>query len=112
MADGFSFPVDATAIMLFVINLIGYGLGPLFIGAVSDFIFNAGASDAGMAGELTRAMCHPKEIGKIAADMQAVCGTIYSSSLQQSLVITSLLYIVGGIMFLLTWRTLRKDMVA
>jgi len=102
----------ATAILLFVVNLIGYGLGPLFIGAVSDIIFNMGAASANMTGELTRAMCHPKEIGKIAADMQAVCGDIYSSSLQKSLVITSLLYLVSGLMFLLTWRTLRRDMVA
>jgi hypothetical protein len=36
-----------TAIMLFVINIIGYGLGPLFTGAVSDIIFNAQVADLG-----------------------------------------------------------------
>lgn len=103
----------ATAILLFVINMIGYGLGPLFIGAISDIFFKSGAANQGMAaGELTRAMCHPKVIGNLDEAHRAVCGVIYAPSLQNALLITATLYVVGGIMFLLCWRTLHKDMVA
>jgi len=37
----------ATAILLFVVNLLGYGFGPLFIGAVSDVFFVNGITELG-----------------------------------------------------------------
>ncbi|MEW5688395.1 MAG: MFS transporter [Pseudomonadota bacterium] len=36
----------ATAVMLFVANLIGLGLGPLFVGILSDVLVSRGLSDA------------------------------------------------------------------
>src|SRR5690606_27897853 len=39
----------ATAVMLLLVNLIGYGFGPLFIGLVSDILFNSGAAEYGVA---------------------------------------------------------------
>ncbi|HEY9218921.1 MAG TPA: MFS transporter, partial [Phenylobacterium sp.] len=40
----------STAVMLFIVNLLGYGLGPLFIGALSDALFAAQISGLGFAG--------------------------------------------------------------
>lgn len=101
----------STAILLFVVNLLGYGLGPLFIGALSDVIFNMQVSAAGAA-ELTRASCEGAARAALAAPLQEVCAVVHPKSLQQSMLITALLYAVAGFFFLLTCRWLKRDMVA
>src|SRR5678815_797983 len=50
------FRAVSTAILLFVINLLGYGLGPLFIGFLSDLLFAAQVADLG-APDLARQAC-------------------------------------------------------
>ncbi len=101
----------STAMMLFIINLIGYGFGPLFIGALSDFLFAAQVADLGAA-DLARKACEGAARTALSGDLQAVCKLAHPESLQKSLLITSLLYAVGGGFFLLTARWLRRDMVA
>ena len=102
----------ATAVLLFVANLIGYGFGPLFIGAISDIFFVSGAAELGVAAEeLARNQCHPRAIGELSENLQNVCGEVYSQSLQSAMVIMALLYTASSLFFLLTWRRLDKDMV-
>ncbi len=102
----------ATAVLLFVANLIGYGFGPLFIGAISDIFFTSGAAELGVAAEeLGRNQCHPRVIGELSENLQAVCGQVYAQSLQDAMVVMALMYVVGSVFFLLTWRRLEKDMV-
>ncbi|MCR5879176.1 MFS transporter [Phenylobacterium sp. J367] len=101
----------ATAILLFVVNLLGYGLGPLFIGALSDFIFNLQVTDLGAA-DLTRKACEGAARAALAQAQQDVCAIAHPQSLQRSLLITSALYAVGGLFFFLTCRWLKRDMVA
>jgi hypothetical protein len=104
----------ATAVLLFVVNLIGYGLGPLFIGIVSDILFRMDVAALGVSvDELSKAVqCHPRQIGALSAELKAVCGEVYSPSLQKSLLIVSAIYAVSALFFLLTWKRLHKDMVA
>lgn len=104
----------ATAILLFVVNLIGYGLGPLFIGALSDILFRLDVADMGVAaGELTKAVqCHPRQIGQLPEALREVCGVAYAPSLQISMMVVAAIYLLSSIFFLLTWRRLGKDMVA
>ena len=102
----------ATAVLLFVANLIGYGFGPLFIGAISDIFFVNGVAELGVAAEeLTRNQCHPRVIGELSGNLQSVCGEVYAQSLQSAMVIMALLYIASSLFFLLTWPRLKKDMV-
>jgi sugar phosphate permease len=102
----------ATAVLLFVVNLIGYGFGPLFIGAVSDVFFVNGITELGVAAEeLTRNQCHPRAIGALTADLQTVCGSVYAQSLRSAMLMTATLYAACSLFFLLTWRRLGKDMV-
>jgi len=101
----------STAVMLFVINLLGYGLGPLFIGALSDFLFAMQVADLGAA-DLARKACEGAARTALSGELQEVCKIAHPKSLQNSLLITSLLYAVGGGFFLLTCRWLHKDMVA
>ena len=102
----------ATAVLLFVANLIGYGFGPLFIGAISDIFFVNGVVELGVAAEeLTRNQCHPRVIGELSGNLQSVCGEVYAQSLQSAMVIMALLYVASSLFFLLTWPRLKKDMV-
>lgn len=102
----------ATAVLLFVANLIGYGFGPLFIGAISDAFFVSGAADLGIAAEeLSRNQCHPSVVGELSGDLQNVCGQVYAQSLQSAMVIMACLYAASSSFFLLTWRRLGRDMV-
>jgi len=100
----------STAIMLFVINLLGYGLGPLFIGALSDVIFNLQVSGLG-APDLTRGACEGVRIGMDAARAQA-CDLAHGQSLQRAMLVTSGIYAVSGACFLLCGRWLQRDLVA
>jgi hypothetical protein len=101
----------AVAIVLFVVNLLGYGLGPLFIGALSDFLFNLQVADLGAA-DLARKACEGAAVKSLSADLQAVCKIAHPQSLQTSMLITSAFYAVGGAFFLLCMRWLQRDMVA
>jgi MFS family permease len=102
----------ATAVLLFVVNLIGYGFGPLFIGAISDVFFVSGIAELSVATEeLARNQCHPAAIAGLSDNLQNVCGAVYSQSLQSAMVIMAALYGASSLFFLLTWRRLDKDMV-
>lgn len=101
----------STAILLFVVNLLGYGLGPLFMGALSDVIFTAQVSALG-APDLVRSACEGAARSDLPAALGAVCARAHPESLQLSMLLTSCLYAVGGLFFLITCRWLRRDMVA
>ena len=69
----------ATAILLFVVNLLGYGFGPLFIGAVSDVFFVNGITELGVGvDELARNQCHPKVIGLLDTNLRQACSAVYA----------------------------------
>ncbi|MGA0607397.1 spinster family MFS transporter [Phenylobacterium sp. VNQ135] len=101
----------STAVMLFVINLLGYGLGPLFIGALSDLIFDLQVADLGAA-ELTRKACEGAARAALEPASAAACAIAHPQSLQQAMLATSALYALAGACFLLSCRWLRPDMVA
>ena len=101
----------ATAILLFIVNLLGYGAGPPFIGFVSDILFNQQAASAGFA-DLARASCKGALLQGLPEATQACCRAAEAKALQNSLVITSVLYALPAIFFLLCIKTLQKDLVA
>lgn len=101
----------ATAVMLFVVNLLGYGLGPLFIGAVSDAFFSMQVAQLGAA-ELTRQACEGAARAGLAAAAQDVCAIAHPQSLQRALLVTALFYVPSGLCFLACCRWLQRDMVA
>jgi len=101
----------ATAILLFIVNLIGYGVGPLFIGVLSDTLFVMQANAEGF-GDLARASCKGTTLATLAEAQQAFCRVADAKALQNSLVVTSALYVLPAIFFLLCMKTLQKDLVA
>ena len=99
-----------TAILLLVVNLLGYGFGPLFIGGVSDLLFHVQVADLG-AGHLTRSACEGAARAALAASDQGVCAIAHPQSLECSLLVTATLYTLSGAFFLLTCRYLARDTV-
>lgn len=101
----------STAVLMFMLNLLGYGLGPLFIGWLSDLLFASQAAALGAA-DLTRSACEGAAGKGLSADLKAVCAVVHPQSLQRSLLITAGLYTLSGAFFLLTCRWLKQDLVA
>lgn len=101
----------STAVLMFMLNLLGYGLGPLFIGWLSDVLFRMKASGLGAA-DLTRAACEGAARANLPATLEQVCAVAHPQSLQQSLLVAASLYVLSGAFFLLTCRWLKQDLVA
>jgi hypothetical protein len=119
----------STAVMLFIINILGYGLGPPFAGLLSDFFFSQSATAAGFPG-FTNAGCDAAaeairragasaNIADVLAGLArpisegqlAFCGPANSQATQTSMLVISALYAASGLCFLLCMFTLKKDMV-
>lgn len=101
----------ATAILLFIVNLFGYGLGPAFIGYVSDIMFHMQANADGFA-DLARTSCKGSALQALQQPAQDFCRSAEARSLQTALMITSALYVVPAVFFILCMKTLQRDLVA
>ena len=91
----------AVAVLLFIVNLIGYGLGPPVIGALSDFLANGQLALYG----LTPDMCASRP-----GDAQ--CASGIETGLRWAMMIGVLGYLWAGLHFLISARTLQRDWVA
>lgn len=103
---------SAIAILLFIIALIGNGLGPQIVGVLSDLFMKMQIESAGMADVLTNEICRARDLSALPADQQAVCVTAYGEGLRQSMTATALFFIPAAAFYLLASLTLKKDMVA
>ncbi len=101
----------AIAILLFVVNLIGYGLGPAFSGYLADLFTSSGLSQMGFASELSVTICNDKAaLTSLDAPMLNACDTAKASAMQMTCVIISSIFVLSGLFFLLSGRTLRRDL--
>ena len=97
----------AVAVLLFIVNLIGLGLGPPAIGALSDFRANTQLSPFNLTTEMCAA---PATRADATAGPQ--CATGVSNGLRWAMMIGVLGYLWAALHFLLSARTLRRDWVA
>lgn len=95
----------ATAFLLFVVNLIGYGLGPPFVGAANDWF----ASMLLANDQLTLAQCAPPAM---APENAAACASAQGLGLKYALATTLFFLLWAGVHFLLAGRTLKRDRVS
>lgn len=95
---------------MFVIDLLSYGFGPLFIGGLSDLPFVAQVSGLG-AEKLIRVMCEGSAQLLLTPAQDAACAIANPQSLQLSLLSTASLYAVGGGLLFLTCRWIKEDPV-
>lgn len=109
----------SVAITLFVVNLLGYGLGPPVIGVLSTVLKDMFLD--GQALGLTLESCKPllsmtaeAKALLAGAEMEAMeaCSSAEARGLQWSIVIFSCIYGWAALHYLLAGRTLQRDMVA
>lgn len=98
----------SVAITLFVVNLLGYGLGPPLVGMLSTALSAMFLSGTDM--DLTLQAC--KDVSALASAEAAACTNSVARGLQWSIVIAISLYGWAALHYLLASRTLLRDMVA
>ena len=98
----------SVAIALFIVNLLGYGLGPLLIGLLSTVLKGFFLSGADMG--LTMDAC--KAAADLTAAEIAACDSANARGLQWSLIIFCCGYAWAGLHYLLAGKTLLRDMIA
>ena len=95
------------AILLFIVNLIGYGAGPPTFGILADVFTNGYIANSDVAGQIT-ASCVPTDAG-LSEGLQAACIEAKAHGVRLSNTIATLLFGVAGLFFLLAGRTFLKD---
>lgn len=93
----------AVAVLLFVVNLIGYAGGPPAIGALSDMIASQQLAPAG----LTLADCRAAGAGSALGE--GVCASAAAVGLRWAIVLGYSGLLLAAGFFLLSWRTIRRD---
>jgi hypothetical protein len=103
---------SAIAILLFIIALVGNGVGPQLIGFLSDTFIALGLEARGFGGVLDASDCNPKVAGLLTAAQQAVCGAAYAEGLRNSMRVTALFLLVAAACFWMSSRHLDRDLIA
>lgn len=93
----------AVAVMFFILNLIALGLGPTAVGIFSDMFAaqHFGAADTAAF----KAACPP-------GAAEAACLTAQAEGLKMSLLVTSVVVVIGLFCFWMASRTIRRDLAA
>ena len=103
---------SSIAIMLFIIALVGNGLGPQIVGLLSDGFMRAALEASGAAGSLNAAACNPKAIGLLDTESQRICAQAYAEGLQNSMSLMALLLLPSAWCFYMSSRTLARELLA
>lgn len=105
----------AVALFLFIVNLIGYGLGPLWVGLLSDLRMDALLQASPHAAELALQACKGAAdalISDLGAAKANDCLSASAEGLRQSLCWTVLVMGVAGAGYLWICRGLQRDLVS
>lgn len=95
----------SVAVTLFIVNLLGYGLGPPLIGGLST-VLNASFL-SGIDPSLSLDACRA---GNLTAAAQTACSTADAKGLQWSMILFKCLYLWAALHFYLGSKTLQRDM--
>ena len=93
----------AVAVLLFVVNLIGYAGGPPAIGALSDFIANRELLAAGLSLDACRAAVSAGGVADLA------CTGASEVGLRWAIILGYSGLLLAAAFFLMSWRTVRRD---
>lgn len=105
----------AVAIFLFVVNLLGYGCGPLFLGILSDILMTNNLVASQFSLELTPLLCKgtSEQLISILGNAKAqACMTASAEGLRWAIVYTVSIFSVAGALYLYCCKTLQEDLVA
>lgn len=95
------------AVLLFVVNLIGYGVGPPAIGYLADVLSNGYIAGTDAAGVIT-ASCSLSD-PNLSASVLATCLEAKAHGIKYACISAAALFGLAGSFFLLSGRTLVQD---
>jgi MFS family permease len=116
---------SSIAVMLFVIAVVGNGLGPQITGFLSDLfmqnLISANPDGAGLAAGDCRVVLtgrpgftagYEEVAARLSEVQKAICTSSYGDGLRHSMTATALIYIPAALFFFLCSLTLKRDMIA
>lgn len=95
------------AVLLFVVNLIGYGAGPPTIGYIADYFTNQMIADGSYAGLIT-ASCSLTDTS-LTTELLTACQEAKAYGVRISCIAGAVLFGLAGVFFLLSGRTLVQE---
>jgi len=101
----------AIATLLILVSIIGNGIGPYFVGFMSDMFMSMQLADSNFASQLTPSICGAKD-AVLGEAQRIVCDQANSTGLKNAVSVTVLWFIVAAGCFLMSARTLKRDFVA
>ena len=101
----------AIAVLLILVSLIGNGIGPYFVGAMSDLFMQQQLLILEPTTLLSPETCKVKGALHSLSD-QALCSAANSTGLKYAMAATASIFLLASVCFLLCARTLQKDFVA
>ena len=97
----------AVALMLFIINLIGYGAGPPFVGAIADALTSSHINTLGL-GESLSIDCSPKDAA-MTEILQESCLAAKAYGMKWASVTASAIFLLAGALYLVAAKHYVKD---
>jgi len=101
----------AIAVLLILVSLIGNGIGPYFVGFMSDFFMQQQLLMLETSTLLSPEICKATDLLPLIED-QALCREANSTGLKYAMAATASIFILASIFFALCARTLKQDFVA
>ena len=101
----------AIAVLLILVSLIGNGMGPYFVGFMSDHFMTANLAGSGFASELSPVLCQARDSALNEAQL-AICANASAEGLRWSMAVTACGFFFAAFCFIMSSRTLKRDFVA
>ena len=101
----------AIAVLLIAVSLVGNGLGPYFVGFLSDFFMALTLEMVDLSGQLTPSNCLLDE-NAYDKGQKHLCAAAYASGLQRAMSATVCLFTIAALCFAVSSKNLERDFVA
>jgi MFS family permease len=101
----------AIAVLLILVSLIGNGIGPYFVGFMSDFFMQVELVSLDPTTVLSPETCKAADAMRNAID-DGLCRAANSTGLKFAMAITASIFLLASFCFLMCARTLQRDFVA
>jgi len=101
----------AIAVLLILVSLIGNGIGPYFVGFMSDFFMQQELLTLDINTWLSPEACKSAAVTRSLSE-EAFCKAANSTGLKWAMAATASVFLLASVCFLMCARTLKQDFVA
>jgi len=101
----------AIAVLLILVSLIGNGIGPYFVGFMSDLFMQQQLLALDPSTWLSPEACKTASVARSGGE-EVLCRTANSTGLKYSMAATASIFLIASACFIICARTLKQDFVA